>query len=60
MKNITKGKKLERKIASLCENKTIQFNKWKLTDLFYVFIYLAIYRFKVTILYCVIFYSFDE
>ena len=30
IKNITKGKKLERKIASVSEKKTIQFNnKWK-------------------------------
>ena len=34
IKNATKVKKLERKIASVCEKKTIQFdNKWKSTDL---------------------------
>ena len=34
IKNVTKVKKLERKIASVCEKKTIQFNnKWKSTDL---------------------------
>ena len=34
IKNITKVKKLEKKIASVCEKKTIQFNnKWKSTDL---------------------------
>ena len=34
MKNFTKVKKLERKIAFVCEKKTIQFNnKWKSTDL---------------------------
>ena len=34
LKNVTKIKKLERKIASVCEKKTIQFNnKWKSTDL---------------------------
>ena len=34
MKNVAKVKNLERKIASVCEKKTIQFNdKWKLTDL---------------------------
>ena len=33
MKNFTKVKKLERKIVSVCEKKTIQFNdKWKSTD----------------------------
>ena len=34
IKNVTKVKKLERRIASECEKKTIQFNnKWKSTDL---------------------------
>ena len=34
IKNVTKVKKLERKIASACEKKTIQFNiKWKSTHL---------------------------
>ena len=34
IKNVTKVKKLERKIASVCEKKTIQFNnKWRSTDL---------------------------
>ena len=34
IKNVTKVKKLERKIASVCKKKTIQFNnKWKSTDL---------------------------
>ena len=34
IKNVTKVKKLEGKIASVCEEKTIQFNnKWKSTDL---------------------------
>ena len=34
IKNFTKVKKLERKIASVCKTKTIQFNKkWKSTDL---------------------------
>ena len=34
IKNVTKVKKLERKIASVCEKKTIQLNnKWKSTDL---------------------------
>ena len=34
IKNVTKVKILERKIASVCEKKTIQFNnKWKSTDL---------------------------
>ena len=34
IKNVTKVKKLERKIASVCEKKTIQFNnKWKSADL---------------------------
>ena len=34
IKNVTKVKKLERKIASVCEKKTIQFkNKWKSTEL---------------------------
>ena len=34
IKNVTKVKKLEGKIASVCEKKTIQFNnKWKSTDL---------------------------
>ena len=34
IKNVTEAKKLERKIASVCEKKAIQFNnKWKSTDL---------------------------
>ena len=34
IKNAAKVKKLERKIASVCKRKTIQFNnKWKSTDL---------------------------
>ena len=34
IKNVTKVKKLERKIAPVCEKKTIQYNnKWKSTDL---------------------------
>ena len=34
IKNVTRVKKLERKIASVCEKNTIQFNnKWKSTDL---------------------------
>ena len=34
IKNVTKVKKLERKIASVCKKNTIQFNnKWKSTDL---------------------------
>ena len=34
IKNVIKVKKLERKIASVCEKKAIQFNnKWKSTDL---------------------------
>ena len=34
IKNVTKVRKLERKIAPICEKKTIQFNnKWKSTDL---------------------------
>ena len=34
IKNVTKVKKLEKKIASVCEKKTIQFNnKWKSADL---------------------------
>ena len=33
IKSVTKDKKLEKKIASVCKKKTIQFNnKWKLTD----------------------------
>ena len=33
IKNDTKVKKLERKIASVCKEKTIQFNnKWRSTD----------------------------
>ena len=33
-KNVTKVQKLERKIPSVCKDKTIQFNnKWKSTDL---------------------------
>ena len=34
IKNVTKIRKLERKISSVCEKKTIQFNnKWKSPDL---------------------------
>ena len=33
IKNVTKVKKLERKIASICKKKAVQFNnKWKTTD----------------------------